>query len=96
MTNLVNVSLFLHTAVELLRGGQVSISPLLVGGSVQRNQIVHQTMRVAGQTQNNNYVLKIKIPRHLQRIREGDVFNFLFNGSAVFSEAAQIIYKFYR
>jgi len=95
-TNLVAISHFLHMSIQHLRSGQAPVSPLLVGGSPQRNQVHWQMLRSAGKEQNNNIVIKFKIPLGMQRIRDGDKWDFVFNGDNVYSQATQVIYKFYR
>ncbi len=96
VTNLVLVSLFHHISIQHLRSGQVFVSPLVVGGNPQRNQVHYQMLYSIGQTQSFSRTLRFKIPSKYQRVREGDRWQFVFNGSAVYSEAAQVIYKFYR
>ncbi len=95
-TNLVLISLFFHISIQHLRSGQASVSPLLVGGDPQRNQVHWQMLRSLGQTQNGNFVIKFKVPSQFQRVRDGDKWDLVFNGSAVYTQATQVIYKFYR
>jgi len=94
--NLSGGNLFLHTAIELLHAGQAVLSPLVVGGNAQRNQVFHQSLVAIGTDQNGNRTFRFKIPKKFQRIREGDVWAFVRNGSATYSDALQVIYKFYR
>ncbi len=95
-TNLVSISHFMHMSIQHLRSGQASISPLLVGGDPQRNQVNWQMMRAIGKDQNANIVIKFKVPLSMQRVRDGDKWDFVFNGSTVYTNATQVIYKFYR
>ncbi len=95
-TNLVLVSLFTHFAIQHLRSGQAAVSPLLVGGDPQRNQVHLQLMKSLGQTQNGNLTIKFRIPPKYQRVRDGDKWDLVFNGNAVYVQATQVIYKFYR
>ncbi len=95
-TNLVSISHFLHMSIQHLRANQASVSPLLVGGDPQRNQVFWQMMRATGKDQNANIVVRFKIPTSFQRVRAGDKWDFVFNGSAVYTNAMQVIYKFYR
>ncbi len=95
-TNLVAVSLFHHSILQLARSQQANIDPLVVGGNNARNTVVHQELRSLGKEQNGTIKLKIRIPKIYQRIREGDFWTFITNGSAVYTDAVQVIYKFYR
>ncbi len=95
-SNLVNNSLFMHTTISLMRSGQVSPSPLVVGGNPLRNQVHHQSMFNIGGQQNSNHVYKFNVPAKFQRVREGDTWFFGHNGSQIYTDAAQVIYKFYQ
>ncbi len=94
--NLSGGNCFIHTTIQKLRANQGGIAPNVVGGNPQRNQVFHQTMRSIGTDQNGNAVLRFKVPRMFQRMREGDVWQFSRTGTAVFTDALQVIYKFYR
>ncbi len=95
-TNLVSVSALLHFNVIIQRSGQASPTPGAIGGSPVRNTVVHTEMKFLGQNQNNNIRLMIKVPRIMQRIREGDLWTLVYRADAVFASATQVIYKFYR
>ncbi len=88
--------IFLHTTIQKLHSGQSPISPNVVGGNPQRNQVFHQSMRAISLNQNGNAVFRFKVPKKFQRMREGDVWQFNRIGNASFSDAIQVIYKFYR
>ncbi len=94
--NLSGGNCFIHTTIQKLRSGQGGIAANLVGGNPQRNQVFHQTMRSIGTDQNGNAVFRLKIPKMFQRMREGDVWQFSRTGTAVYTDALQVIYKFYR
>lgn len=94
--NLLSAGNFIHSTIQKLRANQAPVSPNVVGGNPQRNQVFHQTFRSAGFNQNGNMVLKFKVPKSFQRMREGDVWQFNRIGTGVFSDGLQIIYKFYR
>ncbi len=96
ITNLVAISMFVNMCIQLTRAGQSPVSPLTVGTSMQRNQVHYQQLFSVGKEQNSNHVWRFKVPRRFQRVREGDVWNFSRNASATFTEATQIIYKYYR
>ncbi len=89
-------AVFIHTTIQKLQSGQGPVTPNVVGGNPQRNQVFHQTMRVISLNQNGNAVLRFKVPKKFQRMREGDVWQFNRIGDAAFSDALQVIYKFYR
>lgn len=94
--NLVNIAGFLHVTIALLNSQQVNIPPNTVGGNPIRNQIFYQRMKSIGQNQNTDFSLKFKVPRKFQRVREGSFWVFTVRCSVVWTDACQIIYKFYR
>jgi len=91
-----NVSSLLHFNLQLLRAGLPAVTPGAVGGSPQRNTIVHTDMKFIGFNQKTNIRLRIKIPPIFQRIREGDLWLIIYRADVVFASATQAIYKFYR
>ncbi len=95
-SNLVQVSGLLHFNLQCKRSGIVTVTPGAVGGSPQRNTVIHTAMRFIGQNQNTNIPLRVKIPPTFQRIREGDSWIIVYRADVVFASATQAIYKFYR
>ncbi len=95
-TNLLSSQLIIHCCIELLHSGQSFVNPNVVGGSPKRNQVHFQQMFGVGLNQNSNHIFRFKIPKRFQRVRDGDVWNFLSLGSTAHSDCAQVIYKFYR
>lgn len=95
-TNLVSISALLHFHVYLARSGTPVVTPGAVGGSPNRNQVVHTRMVFLGQNQNSNWMFRVKIPKNFQRCREGDSWILTYRCDAVFASATQVIYKFYR
>ncbi len=96
VTNLLSTQLVMHMCFQLLHSGQAVLVPNVVGGSPRRNQVHYQLMFGVGEQQNSNHVWRFKVPKRFQRVREGDVWQFLTIGSGNHSDSAQIIYKFYR
>ncbi len=94
--NLVQISLYMHIAIQHLRATQLKVTPNVVGGNPQRNQVFYQKLHVMGQSQNNNFTFRFKIPKKYQRVREGDTWLFTRIADQVYSDCVQIIYKFYR
>ncbi len=95
-SNLVSISEFHHWTLQLAYSNQSFIAANVVGGDNQRNQVYHQNMRILGKDQNGNLTLKWKIPKPIQRVREGQFLALVYEGSAVYTDAIQAIYKFYR
>ncbi len=95
-TNLVSVSALLHLHLQCQRAGSAIVTPGVVGGNNNRNQIVHTKMMFLGHDQNSNYVFQVKIPRQYQRIRAGDAWSLVYRCDAVFASATQVIYKYYQ
>ncbi len=96
VANLVNVSQFFWYTIQMVHTGQSSVAPRVVGGNAQRNQVFHQVQFMVGQSQNSNHMFRFKIPKKFQRVREGDKWQLVFESDQVFTEACQVIYKFYR
>ncbi len=96
VSNLVGVSAFQHISIQSLKPSQGSISPNVVGGNPQRNQVYFQSMRVVGPNQNANYNFVFKVPKKYQRVREGDNWLFTVLNTAAVTDSLQVIYKFYR
>ncbi len=94
--NLVAINNFMTVAVQLVRSGQTRISPLLVGGNPQRNQVFHMDLFTIGKEQNTNRIFKFKVPKGFQRVREGDLWTLTITAGAVWTDACLCIYKFYR
>lgn len=94
--NLVSVANNCHISIELLRSGQTVTNPRSVGGDPQRNQVHYQMLYNLAQNQNENRVVKFKVPPRFQRVREGDSWTFNRITTAVFTDTIQVIYKFYR
>ncbi len=94
--NLVNVAAFTHLQVIRLHSGQVTVAPNAVGGSPIRNQVHHQECFCLGQNQNVNRVIRFKVPKKFQRVREGDIWQLNTITDQVSTGVCQILYKFYR
>ncbi len=94
--NLVAVAMSHHICIQYVLSGQSAIAPDAVGGNAQRNQVLLEALMVMGKDQNNNRKFKFRIPKKYQRIREGTKWIFTTKGSAVYTDAIKIIYKFYR
>ncbi len=87
---------FFHVCIQLLHSGQSKVSPNVVGGNPQRNQVFYQSFFQIGTDQNGSRTYRFKVPKKLQRVREGDSWKFVRQGSATFTDGTQIIFKFYR
>ncbi len=94
--NITSNSTLWHFSIQLLRSGQSSIIPNLIGGNPQRNQVFKQLLRILGKDQNSNVYMNFKVPKKYQRVREGDQWVFNTLGTNSYSQGAKVIYKFYR
>jgi len=92
ITNLVNVALNCWVSIQHLRSGQSTIDPRATGGSPQRNQVHLQLLRNIGQSQNQTFHIKFRIPGKFQRVREGDLWVFGVNADQTATHALQCIY----
>ncbi len=93
LTNLSAVFCATHITIQRLVSGQTAISPLLVGGNAQRNQVFMQSLRSTGEGQNQTWTIKFKVPPKFQRMSEGTAWMFSFSSHVSTSFASQIIYK---
>ncbi len=93
VANLAAVFCHVNITIQNLLAGQVSISPILVGGNTQRNQVMHQGSRAIGQGQNMTWNVRYRVPPKMQRMREGSAWLFNTVGNVAVSQAVQIIYK---
>lgn len=94
--NLVSVASFMHIAIQRTHSGQVPIAANAVGGNPQRNQVMHLQMVNLGADQNGNRKYGFKIPKKYQRVREGDNWVFTVVCDTIWTDALQVIFKFYR
>jgi len=94
--NVADVACFMHVAVQLTHSDQSIVDPRVVGGNSQRNQIFFQKIYCVGHKQNTNILIKFKVPKRFQRVRETDQWHFTRVASVAFADTMQVIYKFYR
>ncbi len=92
IANLVNIALNVWVSVQHLRSGQSTIDPRATGGSPQRNQVHLQLLRMVGQSQNQTFHIKFRIPKKFQRVREGDLWVLGVNADQTATHALQCIY----
>ncbi len=95
-SQIVGGSVFCYTSFQRLLVSQGTVDPRTVGGNAQRNQVLHQDMFSIGINQNANRVYHFKVPKGMQRVREGAAWHFVVNGTNTLTQAVQVIYKFYR
>jgi len=93
LVNLAAVFCHANITMQYLLSGQTAISPILVGGNPQRNQVLLQGSRGIGQGQNETWTIMFKIPPKYQRMREGMAWMFSTQANVAVSQAIQIIYK---
>ncbi len=94
VVNLAAAACFIHVSLQSRRSGQsTTVPPNLVGGDDQRNQVYHQEMRSIGQNQNATFVMKWKIPKMIQRVREGDVLSLVILATTAVTDSCQMIFK---
>ncbi len=94
--NLVAINNFITWCVQLIHSGQTTNDPVAWGGSATRNQIFKCGMFSLGKEQNSTHIIRFKIPKGYQRVREGDQWSITTNGTAIYTDALQFIYKYYR
>ncbi len=91
-SNVISIQSFMHITVQHLHSGQGTISPLVVGGNPQRNQVHHQDLRNMSVQSNFNYSYLFRIPKKYQRMREGDSWSFTYACDQIWTDVSQIIY----
>ncbi len=94
--NLVNVAAFMWVTIQRVHTQQTTLPPRLVGSSSRRNQVFFQRLISLGTNQNQLLYFRFRIPRGMQRVREGDKWILSFESDQIHQSAAQFIYKFYR
>lgn len=88
-------SSFFWCSLQRVHSGQSAISPRIVGGNAQRNQVVWQKMFMIGLNQNHNISRWFKIPKKFQRVRDGDQWIFVYESDVAHASGGQMIYKIY-
>ncbi len=96
VSNVVSTPCYMDVTLQYFLGGQTVIDPHIVGGSNQRNQVLHMDMYQVGGDQNANRRYRFKIPKKFQRIREGMTWTIGWRNTATVNRQVQAIYKFYR
>ncbi len=94
--NVVSTPCYVNCTLQYTESGQSFIDPDLLGGHPQRNQCLHMDLFSVGTDQNSTHKFKFKIPKGLQRIREGRRWGLDWNTTASINRKVQFIYKFYR
>ncbi len=86
---------FIWMSIQHLRANQSVISPRVIGGNSQRNQVFFQKLVMLGENQNLSFHMRFKIPPKFQRVREGDKWIFAYESDVAHASGAQIIYKLF-
>ncbi len=96
MNNPVDTPIYINCSIQYTLDGQNVIDPDQVGGSLQRNQVLHQDLYSVGANQNSTHKFKFKIPKRYQRIRAGTEWKLVWSTNGTVNRTVQMIYKFYR
>ncbi len=96
VTNAVNQTAYINCSLQYLLNGQSAVDPDAVGGSKQRNQVLHQELFSVGFNQNSTHKFKLKIPKAFWRMREGSFWVLNWSNSNTVNRRLQVIYKFSR
>ncbi len=96
VVNVVSAITSMVVSIQLVHAGQSAIDPRVAGGNPQRNQVFFIKSFMAGENQQNDLVLKFKVPPKFQRVREGDVWTYTYINDVAISDQVLIIYKFYQ
>jgi len=93
--NLVNSVIGVNWCLQLRRSGQGFINPRDIGTSDLRNTVIKSGFLFVGQNQNTGFVKSIKIPKMMQRVRQGDTWTLIRKSGvgAVFTDGFKCIYK---
>lgn len=86
---------FTVLSVQLVHSGQVAIDPYTTGGNEQRNQVMHTIVRCVSPLQNSNVMIKFKIPKRYQRIRNGDRWIMTVNNNIALEHLHFVFFKYY-
>ncbi len=96
VSNVVLTPCFLTCTLQYTESGQSFIDPDTMGGSPQRNQCLHMDMFTVGEGQNSLHKFRFKVPKGMQRIREGRRWGLCWNTSATVNRKVLMIYKVYQ
>ncbi len=94
--NVAAAACFINANVQYVQNNQTLQDPDTIGGNPQRNQVLYTKLYSVGEGQNSTFIIKFKIPKKFQRVREGMSWLFVWNNSASITRKMQVIYKFYR
>ncbi len=85
---------FISFALQFTLGSQVSINAEEIGGNNQRNQVLHQALFMVGPQQNSTHIMRLKIPKRFQRLKEAMQWHLTWVNSDTINREILCIYKF--
>ncbi len=93
ITNAVNQTAYINCSIQYTLDGQTFADPDAIGGNTRRNQVLHQSLFSVGFNQNSTHTFKQKVPRQLQRIKEGMIWRLVWSNSNTVNRRLQVIYR---
>ncbi len=84
---------FIHWSIQRTQTGQAIINPINAGGNPLRKNIMLSGVLGLGAGQNYSGKISFKVPKKLQRIADGDVWQLVNNNGLAVSTIYQVIYK---
>ncbi len=94
--NLVAINDFIFWSIQLRHTGQANLDPLLQGGSPLRSTVMLSGLFSIGKEQNKTLHIRYKIPKSMQRVKDGDIWVFVTNNGAITTTAFQVVYKVFQ
>jgi len=82
-------------SIQRVHSGQVVIDPYTTGGNEQRNQVFHTILRCVAPSQNSNILIKFKVPKSFQRMRNGDKWVLTVNNNNALEHLHFVFFKYY-
>ncbi len=95
ISNLVSIACFINCSIQYTLAGQSAKNPNQIGGSNQRNQVMHLDLYSVGANQNSTHKFKFKVPKQFQRVKEGMDWTLTWSNSESVTMNSQAIYKMY-
>ena len=94
--NLTAVAAFTHWSLQRQRTGQSVVNPISAGGNALRTNIMLSGVIAFGADQNNQFHIRYKIPKRMQRIGDGDKWVMVMNNTAAISTIYEFVYKVFQ
>ncbi len=87
---------FITWSIQRTRTGQAVVDPIIQAGNPLRNNVMLTGKLGLGAGQNNQLHVKYRLPKKMQRIADGDVWNIVNNNGLAVSTEYMFIFKVFQ